>query len=149
MIDTSLHSSHWVGHLLSAVFAALIFSWTLATIFGWRREGSGMASLGATVFFLFVLLLLPIWALSAWVGPMRMGSAGGVWLISLGLGLVLTLLILAIAPRRDPPKRTGGEDIPVDQARRESRNAASISLAFWFSILVALVLEMLAYVLRP
>lgn len=92
---------------------ALILSGVLAWGFGWRHPARSDA-VGPSALFLFLILLFAMWAGGAWLPPWGPVWYGTAWLMFLLVGLVISLLILAIAtPIRSPrpPRKTDAEEV--------------------------------------
>jgi hypothetical protein len=132
------------AHLLFAFIFALIFSGILAYALGWRHPAKSDA-VGDSLLFLFLILLLAMWAGGAWVpawGPVVYGTP---WLSILVIGLLVSLLILAIAV---PPQRTR---TPREEIRREPEESIVVgtvfALFFWLLVAGLLVSVLVSYII--
>lgn len=142
--------------ILAAIVVALFFAFILVALIGWRpagREDEGAMMAGI---FLFLLFVLPIWAIGLWTAPAVTAGWGGSWLGFFFLGLILALLVLALAPpsrhhrrrrpedRKDvPPNEVGLEPTPpADPMAPETR---AYTAAFWGILVVTLLLIVVAY----
>ncbi len=102
----------WIDFVFVLVLA-LLFSAVLGWGFGWRHPARSDA-LGASMLFLFVILLFGMWAAGAWFpvwGPVWYGTP---WLTFLLVGLVVSLLILAVVAPPPRPPRTRSEAIKAE-----------------------------------
>lgn len=136
-------------HLITAAIVAILLSILLAGLFNWHRPGYPEASFGATLLFLFIFLLLPIWAIGAWLipaGPMLYGSP---WMGFFFVGLLLALMVLALAPAEPPEtRRRGDAEIEERMARqaREETGPAMATAIVWIFIVLALAFIIAAYI---
>jgi hypothetical protein len=120
--------------LVLLVVFALALSGLLTLGFGWRHPARSHA-VGASVGFLFLVLLFSMWASRAWFDPRGPALYGTPWLSLLLIGLLVSLLFLAVAaPVRSP--RTAAE--AVRQERDGAAAGTAFGLFFWL-LLVALV----------
>ncbi len=129
--------------LAFALLFAFLVAAVLAGLFGWRhpaRREEDTAWPGAI--FLFFLLFFLIWAGGAWVGPFGPLLWASAWLPFLVVGLVIGLVILAVAePRR--PRRPAPRE-PLDE-ERATRGAMIYGAFFWILLLVLLLAIVVAY----
>jgi len=135
VIDMNVLSDATVS-LLVAVLVTLPLT---VMLLGWRRgKGSGVWPLVA---FLFLVVFLGTWAGGAWMRPHHMGvttSAGFFWLPFVIIGLLLTLLLAAILPRRRRPKGELAEkEQRVEQTHTLAGGIAAVVLVA-LAILIAL-----------
>jgi uncharacterized membrane protein YgaE (UPF0421/DUF939 family) len=126
-----------VLELLFAVIVALLFSFLLVALFGWQRPDRPGA--GPAFIYLFMILLFAVWAGGAYmqpVGPMLWGVA---WVSFIVIGLLISLVILALIPPKRP--RTRRERAEAAQAEAEAQaGAESLASAFFWMLLVLLLL---------
>lgn len=115
--------------LVLALIVAMAFTVLLVGVFRWRhpaRQGPWAAFL-----FLFGVLFLAVWAGGVWLTP---GS-----LIAFGItGLLVTLLVVTLAPARLP----GHRQRDVLEASDEG---AIFGLFFWFLLTALLLAIILGY----
>lgn len=129
---------------LAALVVALAVAGLLAGLFGWRRPGS--ASPRGAVAFLVLLLFPPIWLIGVWVRPLGPPLAG-LWRPAFALvGLLLGLVLLAVAPRRRPPADSAAP--PPGRGALDAAEAGSAARAFLW-ILLALIAAGLVIAYRP
>ena len=88
------------------VLALAVTGLLLLGLFALGRRASFPGFVGV-----FALLFLFVWAGGIWVGPQGPAWLGVSWLTFLFLGVFMTVLILAAAPRR----RHGSADDPADK----------------------------------
>ena len=116
---------------LAEILLVLIFALVLTALLGWGlrwRHPARTEAVWGSVVFLFVVLLLSMWAAAVWLpehGPVLYGAS---WLGILAVGLLVSLIILAVsAPswrwRRKP--RT-----PVEE-QRAAETEAVFGCFFW------------------
>ncbi|OPL19621.1 MAG: hypothetical protein AVO35_09915 [Candidatus Aegiribacteria sp. MLS_C] len=78
----------------------ILFALILSSILGWGlgwRHPAGTRTAAASVLFLFVVLLIAMWAAASWMpewGPVYQGTP---WLGVLLAGLFVTLVIMAVS----------------------------------------------------
>lgn len=119
----------WIDILFIFLFA-LILSSILGWGLGWRHPAAGDA-VAVSITFLFVILMLSTWAAMAWLPPWGPLLYGTPWLSILLVGLLVSLLILAVAtPVRRP--RTPTQE--AAQAREEVLTATAFGVFFWIFI---------------
>jgi len=108
---------------LFAVLIALIFTVLLAAL---GRTGPGPI-------FLFLILFLLVWAGAVWMTPVGHPLWGGYWMNFVIIGLLIALLVGALAP----PVRTGRAVESVDRPGPEkapprwAEASAAVSILFW------------------
>ncbi len=124
----------WFDIVFALIFA-MIYTGAIVWALGWRHPvGSKVA--GGSMLFLFLVLLLTMWAASAWIPPWGPVAYGTSWLSLLLVGLTVSLLILAVsAPPKKPPRvRREAESDP------DSLAAVTIfGLYFWALIIILLL----------
>ena len=98
------------------------------------------------VVFLFLLLFLLIWAGGAWIGPFGPLVWASAWLPFLLVGLILGLVILAVAEPRDRRRRPTAREArePTDEERLAGA-AMVYGAFFWILMLLLLVAIIAAY----
>ena len=120
---------------------ALILSSILAWGFGWRHPARSDA-VGTSVLFLFLILMFAMWAGGAWLPPWGPLWYGIPWLNLLFVGLLVSLLVLAIAtPVRRP--RTSRE--AVEQAEEAAVVGTAFGLFFWVLMVGLLIAVVVRY----
>ena len=85
----------WISDLLLSIISAILFLGLVIVILKPNRKGDQVWS---GLIFLFLILLLPIWAGGVWVGPMGPALFGVYALPFLFVGLGVTLLLVAVTP---------------------------------------------------
>lgn len=115
--------------VLIAFIAAFFFTLAIAFIFG------RPATLG-TYIMLFILMMLAILAGANWIVPIGIPVAGYYWATYLFVGLIVSLLFLALLPGLRPPRN-------LSEARRQERREAATILTFdFFFVLLVLILAL-------
>jgi hypothetical protein len=110
---------------------ALILSSLLTWGLGWRHPG-GSDAVGASLMFLFLVLLFAMLAGGIWIRPWGPVVWGSPWLALLLIGLFVSLLVLAIAAPGPRPPRT-----PTEAAvQRQGATAAATAFGVFFWVLV-------------
>lgn len=127
----------WIDLLFVFLFA-LIFSSILGLGLGWRHPARADA-VGISILFLFIILLVVMWAAAAWLPPLGPALYGTSWLTILIVGLAISLLILAVSM---PVSR---QPVPEKTATRAEHEAAAFGAFFWILILGLLILGIVAY----
>jgi len=122
--------------LLAAFVVAMVLSLLLAAAFGWRWPGKyGPLS---SLLMLFIVLFFVSWAGGIWVEPFGPAIWDIYWLPFLMVGIIFSLLILALIPFRKP--RTVKEAERQAEIRAEARAATETVLSIFFWVLmIALV----------
>jgi hypothetical protein len=137
--------------LLADLAFALLFAFLLAAalvgLFGWRHPArrEEPAAWPAAVF-LFLLLFFLIWAGGAWIGPFGPLVWASAWLPFLVVGLVIGLVLLAVAEPPDRRRRPAAREArdPVDEERM-ARGVMVYGAFFWILMLLLLVAIIAAY----
>lgn len=133
--------------ILADILLVLIFALVLSALIGWGmrwRHPAGRETASASFLFLFVVLVIVMWAGAAWLpdwGPLLYGAA---WLEILLVGLFVSMIILAVATPQWKPrdvKRTG-EIQP--ETEEEIKTATVFGLFFWLLVLAFLVMVITA-----
>lgn len=135
--------------LIFVVLLTLFLTSLLAFPFGWRHGRSRDDVFASWLFAILVLLPL-VWAAAIWLPPAGPAIAGVNWVGPLLVGLLIALLLAALAPPRlrplsaTPP--TGAATAPGDRtiAAREDRVFAD--LMFWVFLALAVGLVITGYV---
>jgi hypothetical protein len=96
---------------------------------------------------LFLIILLAVWAGGAWLRPLGPTLWGIHWLMFLLAGLVIVLFLFIAVPRKAPRGRQETLDMleRIEQ-EKEAEKAAYITLGIFFWILLAMLV--LAIILR-
>lgn len=124
----------WIDIVFIVIFA-MILAGVLVWALGWRHPvGSEVA--GQSLLFLFLILLLAMWVGSAWIKPWGPVWYGSSWLSLLVIGLIFSLLILAVSapPGRGPRERREAEKDPQFLA-----GVTIFGLYFWALIVILLL----------
>lgn len=129
----------WTDLVCAAAVAAL-FSCLLALALGWRhpRQPNGA---GPSLLFLFVVLLLVLWAAGSWLPPWGPLWGRIPWVSLLLIGLLVSLLILAAGPAAKRPRtrytQTGVEQTTV---------VTAFSMFFWIFVWILLTAAIVSYI---
>lgn len=113
--------------ILISFVIAFFFTFTIAMVFG------RPASLG-TYIMLFILLMLAILAGGNWIVPIGIPVQGYYWASFFLVGLVVSLLFLALLPSLRPPRNL------TEAERQERREAATLLTFDFFFVLLVLIL---------
>lgn len=138
--------------LIFAVIVALLISLLLAGVMGWRHPRT--AGAGPAMLFLFLLLLVVVWAGGAWSRPYGPPMWGGYWLPYLVIGLFVALVLLAIGAagatetKSRPLPRTAAQAEPTATDAEEEAVAVGLAGIFTVFFWVLLILGVLAIILR-
>ena len=128
----------WIELLTIVLFAVALAS-ILGWGFGWRHPAGG-DGVAASIVFLFVILMMAMWAFGAWLPPWGPVVFGASWLTLLVVGLFVGLLLLAAATPARPPRTSR-------QATAEASEAAAVGavfgLFFWL-LLIGLLIAIIA-----
>jgi hypothetical protein len=127
----------FVWDLLVALIIAILLASIL--VFALGRPGPGPVS--GFIFFL-VLLFLAIWAGGIWITPVGPVVYDVPWLLFLVIGIIIALLLAAVAPP--------AEARPVTPAEiEEEREAAEATLvafsAFFWIVVIVMIVSIVAY----
>lgn len=132
-----------ITDILVIFFFALLMGGILSWGLGWRHPAGGNRN--GSLLFLILILLLAMGAGNAWLepwGPIWYGSA---WLNLMVIGLLVSLLALAIsAPTRKPRTPIEAEK----EAEEKAVTAAIFGLFFWLLMLGLLVAVIVGIVTR-
>lgn len=122
---------------------ALILSSFLGWGLGWRHPARGDA-LGHSLGFLFVILMLSMWAGSSWLPPWGPVWHGTPWLNLLLIGsLVSALLLATVTPARRP--RSVRE--ATEQEEKALIVGSAFGLFFWLLIIGLIVVIVAHYMI--
>ena len=130
----------WTTFLLLLVFALLLSS-VLAWGFGWRHPARADA-VGTAALFLFLILLFSMWAGAAWIPPWGPLVFGTPWLELLLIGLLVSLLVLAIGT---PARRPHTLHEAAEEAREEAAVGTAFGVFFWALLAFFLVAIVAGY----
>ena len=130
----------WIDLLFVFLFA-VILSGILSWGFGWRHPAAADA-VGASIAFLFVILLFTVWAVTAWLPPWGPVWYDTPWLSILLVGVLVSILILAIAA---PVRRPRTPTQAAAEAREEAVTATAFGVFFWVLIAGLLIAIALSY----
>ncbi len=119
---------------------AIILSTLLTWGIGWRHPGRRDAA-GLSAFFLFLVLMLSMWAGAVWLRPVGPTLYGRPWLSFLATGLFVSFLILAVA---DPGSRRKKSSSEIEENAMFAAGAV-FSIFFWFFLLVFLLTASAGY----
>lgn len=101
--------------------------------------------MGAALLFLVLLLFLPIWAMGAWMVPAGPLLFGTPWMGFILIGLLLTLMILALAPDDRSSRESQDMDESMRRQAEEETKPALAAAVLWIFITLALLLIIAAY----
>jgi hypothetical protein len=88
----------WVNIVIALVVSVLL-TIPIIWLLGWRRPGAGSdESDWLSGLFLFVLLFLATWAITAWAAPWGPAVWGVSWLLVLIVAAFVALLVLVASP---------------------------------------------------
>lgn len=130
----------WINLLFVFLFALLLGS-ILSWGFGWRHPARSDA-VGASFLFLFLILLLAMWAGGVWFVPWGPVFYGTPWLELLLIGLFVSLLILAVTASARRPRAPSALEA---QAQEESTEATMFGSFFWLLLIGLLVVIVVGY----
>jgi len=126
----------FVKHLLVSALISLILTGIFVLVF--RRRGPWNSFL-----IFFVVVFLGAWAGGIWY-PARGPAIGGVtWLPFFIVGLVLSLLLVAVIP---PPEETTVELLKEGEKDTEARKKLVLGIYFWLMVLALAVMIVARYV---
>ena len=124
------------GEFLIVVVLATVFSLILVAGLGWRHPRSS-SGLGAWLF-AFLMIGLFMWAASAWIAPVGPAMWGVTWGPMVGVGLLVFLVILALAvPVADSDRVERGRP-PENVEPRSDRAMWAFGTVFWILVLATL-----------
>ena len=135
----------WTHFFLALVFA-FILTGILVWAVGWRHP-RGSSAVGPSILFLFIILLFSMWAGTAWLPGGEVGTYGTPWLGTLLIGLLIGLLILAIAAPAGRNPRT-----PREASERAAETAVAgtvlgiFGIFFWLLIIGLFISVLVRYV---
>jgi len=117
----------WVNIVIALVVSVLL-TIPIIWLLGWRRPGAGGdESDWLSGLFLFVLLFLVTWAITAWAAPWGPAVWGVSWLLVLIVAGFVALLVLVAAP------------VPrYGEAGVEPTSSEGVGILFWVLILLLL-----------
>lgn len=110
---------YFLGEVALAFLIAVVLSFFFVAFVGWRRSyRPGDKELATGLLFFFTVLFLATWAGGLWLAPFGPTIWGVSWVGFLIVGLVVALLLAAVAPPRggERPETTRGAEGP----RRET-----------------------------
>lgn len=122
-------------HIFMALIFALIF--TAIVVGGFRQRGPW-----ASLAMFFIVLFLATWAGGIWIHPIGRPLWGTYWLPFLAVGLIVALLLAAVAPIE-------GEESTVkliDQKKREKekRRVMGVLGGFFWALIIVLIAAIIA-----
>ncbi len=129
-------------------FFVLILAFILAAVLSWGVRWRHPAryseeAAGISFLFLFLILIFGIWAVIAWLPPWGPVLYGIPWLSMIAVGILIALLVLAIAVPGRPP-RTPTE--AAAEAESEAAAAAVFGLFFWLLLIGLIIAVIVSYV---
>lgn len=127
----------FVAEFFVALIIAFVLSMLLVAALGW--EYPNRSGLFPSFLVLFLLLLGLIWAGGVWVQPIGPTIYHIPWLGFLVIGLIATLLIVALIP---PRRRV--REVPVSEP--ETAAGAALGIFFWI-LMLFLAIVIIAYYL--
>lgn len=105
--------------------------------------GSSYRSRGTSAFLFFVIiLLLGTWAIGAYINPIGPLIMGVSWLSYLLVGLIIALLMTALAAAFAEPPQNGGEDDKLDL---EIATGTAFNVFFWILFIILVIAIILSY----
>lgn len=132
------------GHLLVALFFALLFTFIFAA--GFRRRGPW-----ASLVLFFVVIFLATWAGGIWLHPIGLPVWGVHWMAFLFVGLVISLVLAAAVPSRQEAPSI--ELVDPEQERADRRAAlGALGVFFWvliIALIVAIIARYVSYDVQP
>lgn len=128
--------------ILVASAIALVLAVIFVPLVGWRRPGMSREKQASAFWFFFLVLFLATWAGGAWIAPMGPLLWGVPWLSFLLVGLVVALLLAAVAP---PRSRTHSHHSVHSSTGGEAAISAGLGLFFWLLMLLLLFATVAAY----
>lgn len=120
---------------------ALGISGLMAWGVGWRHPAH-RDTVGPSLLFLFVILVLAIWVFGAWITPVGPLWQGTGWIGLLLAGLFVALLIMAASPP-SPEQQQKKESATEEEGEEASAVATAFGVFFW---ILAIGLLMLAVI---
>ncbi|MFO7964030.1 MAG: hypothetical protein R6U50_08940 [Desulfobacterales bacterium] len=132
----------WID-LVLIIFLAFILSGIVSWGLGWRHPAKTEA-IGASFLFLFLILVLSLWAAGLWITPRGPVIYDTPWLELLIIGVFIALIILAVSYPTRRARRLTESDLEVQEAREEDVVASAFSVFFWILIVGLLIVALLA-----
>ena|SRR5690554_3616748 len=125
----------WVN-IVIAIVVAILFTMPIVWLLGWRRPGAPTGeNIWLSGLFLFALVFLMTWAISAWIEPWGPAVWGVSWLMVLIIAAFVALLVLVASPvSRDGGLAPGGTAVTATGVTDEA--AEGIGILFWVLILL-------------
>jgi len=132
--------------LLADILLVILFALIISAILGWGlgwRHPARSSTTAASILFLFVVLLITMWAAAIWMpewGPAYYGSS---WLGILLVGLFVSLVILAVVSPDWRRFRGRKADLEVEEAAE----ATAVFGCFFWILMTAFIVIVLASLL--
>lgn len=124
----------WVN-IVIALVVAILFTIPIIWLLGWRRPGAGSEeSNWLSGLFLFVLIFLTTWAITAWAAPWGPAVWGVSWLLVLIVAAFVALLVLVASP---VPRY--GEAGATTATTASEEVSEGVGILFWVLILLLLL----------
>lgn len=114
---------------LFAATIAIVFSSLLVGVFGRRRPGYTGAGIALAILFFFLVIGLTAWALGTLLTPFGPPLLNAYWAPILVVAIILSLLILLVAPTRETRMEQRDPEAKADEAGRaheQRRDAPSL-----------------------
>ncbi len=129
-----------IFEILFALMLALVLSLSITAALGRRRPGDTLFS--TNMVFLFVLIFLVAWAGGIWLKPLGPQYFGIYLLPFFVVAILVSLLVMALAPRGRPRTRKEA----IEQNIRETEAEKAFSIFFWILVLALLSAIILFYI---
>lgn len=132
-----------IADLIFIMIIAIVLSALLIWAFGWRHPREKDTATGGSLLFLFLILMLTMWAGSAWLPPWGPVFYGSSWLSLLLIGIVIALIILAVSER---PRRASTLEVVEEDTKEPPPQPGTVfGLFFWSLFIVLLLAVVLSY----
>lgn len=128
----------WPEALIAFVIA-LVVAALLISVAGYRWPVGTAAWPGAM--FVFLLLFLGVWAAGVWMDGVGPQLWGVFWVPFIATGVLLGLMILALAPEAEPPSTAA--ELPAGEPGTPT--GKTVGLLFWIVLLLLASLVLAAY----
>lgn len=141
----------WID-LLFAVAVALVFGLLLVGVVRWRPPRRPDAPVWPSYLFVFLLMLLMVWAGGAWLTPVGPPLWGGYWLTFVLVGLFTVLLLAAVgssSSRRPPRTLTEARLEAEEEAEAEAVAGTIFGVFFWLLLLFLAASLLIRYLAGP
>ena len=131
----------YIGEFVFVFVIASVASLVLVSILGWRHPR--FDDVAASLVFSFVVIGLFAWGAAAWIGPGGPMLWGVSWLPMIVVGVLVALVILALAvPPSEPPVERPVETNPTRAENRPKlrtqRRLFAYGAAFWVLVVATI-----------